>query len=203
MSQKQKAQPPSEGSTLQKALITIERLQKRLEKSEIRYNEPIAVIGMGCRFPGGVNSPEAFWDLLHAGRDVIEEIPPDRWDVDEFYDPEPATHSHHDTCQVCVTQLAGQGDSHAARRTDPAVSGGTGPGERSGPRVAFRVSCVGDADTRQFDWLGSGRARVPEETKAFGAGRATGLRPCRMSTSKSLNPRKNLRVKRRISRRGR
>ncbi|MDF5718965.1 MAG: SDR family NAD(P)-dependent oxidoreductase [Rhizonema sp. PD37] len=49
--------------------------------------EPIAIIGIGCRFPGGANSPEAFWKLLKSGVDAITEIPADRWNVDSFYDP--------------------------------------------------------------------------------------------------------------------
>jgi acyl transferase domain-containing protein/aryl carrier-like protein len=53
--------------------------------------EPVAVIGLGCRFPGGADSPERFWQLLVEGRDAIREVPPDRWDVDEVYDPAPAT----------------------------------------------------------------------------------------------------------------
>lgn len=52
--------------------------------------EPIAIIGIGCRFPGA-NHPEAFWQLLQGGIDAIVEVPHDRWHVDEFYDPEPAT----------------------------------------------------------------------------------------------------------------
>ncbi len=49
--------------------------------------EPIAIIGMGCRFPGGAESPEAFWRVLEEGVDVIKEVPPDRWDVDAAADP--------------------------------------------------------------------------------------------------------------------
>ncbi len=49
--------------------------------------EPIAIIGMGCRFPGGAESPEAFWRILEEGVDVIKEVPPDRWDVDAAADP--------------------------------------------------------------------------------------------------------------------
>lgn len=51
--------------------------------------EPVAIIGIGCRFPGGANSPEAFWELLRQGRDAIVDAPPDRWDLASFYDPDP------------------------------------------------------------------------------------------------------------------
>src|SRR3954464_2581296 len=49
----------------------------------------VAVIGMSCRLPGGIDSPELLWEALLRGDDLITEIPPDRWDVDEHYDPEP------------------------------------------------------------------------------------------------------------------
>ena len=52
--------------------------------------EPIAIIGMGCRFPGA-ESPQAFWELLRSGGDAITEVPTDRWNVEDFYAPEPAT----------------------------------------------------------------------------------------------------------------
>ncbi len=51
--------------------------------------EPIAIIGVGCRFPGAAN-PESFWQLLHDGVDAITEVPPCRWDVDAFCDPDSA-----------------------------------------------------------------------------------------------------------------
>lgn len=52
-------------------------------------DEPIAVIGMGCRFPGGVNDLETFWSLLDGGVDAVSEIPEDRWDVEAYFDPDP------------------------------------------------------------------------------------------------------------------
>ncbi|MBN3888593.1 MAG: hypothetical protein HWQ43_05275 [Nostoc sp. JL31] len=51
--------------------------------------EPIAIVGIGCRFPGGVHSPVSFWDLLQNSRDAITEIPCDRWNVNKFYHPDP------------------------------------------------------------------------------------------------------------------
>ena len=47
--------------------------------------EPLAIVGIGCRFPGKANSPESFWDLLIEGKSGIEEVPDDRWDVDRYY----------------------------------------------------------------------------------------------------------------------
>lgn len=50
---------------------------------------PIAVIGMACRLPGGIDSPQRLWEALVRGEDLVTEIPADRWDADEYYDPEP------------------------------------------------------------------------------------------------------------------
>jgi acyl transferase domain-containing protein len=52
--------------------------------------EPIAIVGLACRFPGA-ESPDAFWTLLSEGGDAIREVPPDRWDADEYYHAEPGT----------------------------------------------------------------------------------------------------------------
>jgi len=55
-----------------------------------RSDEPIAIVAVSCRFPGA-SDPEAFWDLLSGGVDAIREVPEDRFDIDEFYDPDPDT----------------------------------------------------------------------------------------------------------------
>ena len=49
----------------------------------------IAIIGIGCRFPGGVDNAESFWRLLIEGRDAVRDVPPDRWNVERYYDAEP------------------------------------------------------------------------------------------------------------------
>lgn len=64
-------------------------MQAKLEALENRHHEPIAIIGTGCRFPGGVESPEQFWQLLRNGVDAIAPVPQDRWNIDEYYHPNP------------------------------------------------------------------------------------------------------------------
>src|SRR5215207_5884841 len=49
----------------------------------------VAIIGIGCRFPGGINHPAALWKLLVEGREAVTDVPPDRWNVHRFYDAEP------------------------------------------------------------------------------------------------------------------
>jgi amino acid adenylation domain-containing protein len=77
-------------SPLKRALFKLEELQAKLDALERRRREPIAIIGMSCRFPGAEN-PRAFWRLLRNGVDAITEVPQDRWDVEAFYDPSPGT----------------------------------------------------------------------------------------------------------------
>ena len=57
--------------------------------SPVTNKEGIAIIGIGCRFPGGVNDAESFWKLLEEGREGVCDVPADRWNVDRFYDAEP------------------------------------------------------------------------------------------------------------------
>ena len=49
----------------------------------------VAIVGMACRFPGGANDPDAYWELLRVAGDGIVEVPPDRWDGDAYFDPDP------------------------------------------------------------------------------------------------------------------
>ena len=75
---------------LRQALVAIESLEAKLAAARKAANEPIAIVGMACRLPGGIEDPEAYWKLLSEGTDAVREIPADRWDVDAFYDADPA-----------------------------------------------------------------------------------------------------------------
>lgn len=76
-------------SATKQALITIQRLQARIEADELARTEPIAIVGMGCRFPGGADNPDAYWDLLQRGGDAITEVPADRWSAESYFDADP------------------------------------------------------------------------------------------------------------------
>src|SRR4051794_16946108 len=66
------------------ALLALEQ-HEQLEVAR----SPIAIVGMGCRFPGGADSPDLYWRLLREKREAIREVPRDRWDIDAYYDPDP------------------------------------------------------------------------------------------------------------------
>src|ERR1700722_10487999 len=51
--------------------------------------DPIAIIGIGCRFPGNASDPRKFWEMLCKGTDAICDVPNNRWDSKRFYDPDP------------------------------------------------------------------------------------------------------------------
>ncbi len=87
MSNRTKPMDPREA--LLQAVQKIKELRAENEELHARATEPIAVVGIGCRYPGGVQDPESFWQLLVEGVDAIREVPKERWDIDAYYDPDP------------------------------------------------------------------------------------------------------------------
>lgn len=74
---------------LKSALAAIERLQSRIDAADYARHEPIAIVGMSCRLPGGAENPDAYWSLLAEGRDAVSEVPADRWDVEAYHSKDP------------------------------------------------------------------------------------------------------------------
>ncbi len=72
-------------SPLKRALLAMEQLEAELDG----YREPIAIVGVGCRYPGGVRNVEDLWRVVLERTDTITEVPPERWDVDAHYHPDP------------------------------------------------------------------------------------------------------------------
>ncbi len=85
-------EPSSETTQLssqQRLLLAVKQATAKLNEIETANTEPIAIIGTACRFPGGVDTPESYWEFLRESIDGRVEIPKERWDNDRYYNPDP------------------------------------------------------------------------------------------------------------------
>ncbi|MCW2520188.1 MAG: beta-ketoacyl synthase, partial [Mycobacterium sp.] len=79
------APPQDRRAIITDALRKIDHLTARLEIAEEGQTEPIAVVGMACRLPGGVHTPTQYWELLTSGRSGVVRVPSSRWDADAYF----------------------------------------------------------------------------------------------------------------------
>eukprot|EP01136_Pigoraptor_vietnamica_P019836 Opistho-1_new@5747 len=64
--------------------------QVRAQSEHVLRADPVAIVGMACRLPGGADSPDAFWTLLKEGREAIREVPAERWNAEASYSADPS-----------------------------------------------------------------------------------------------------------------
>ncbi|MDT0616325.1 beta-ketoacyl synthase N-terminal-like domain-containing protein, partial [Streptomyces lancefieldiae] len=77
-------------SYLRRAVSDAQALRERVRALEDSARESVAVVGVGCRFPGGASSPEGLWGVVCAGVDAMGDFPGNRgWDIGALYDPDP------------------------------------------------------------------------------------------------------------------
>ncbi|RLP56430.1 MAG: SDR family NAD(P)-dependent oxidoreductase [Ketobacter sp.] len=179
------------------ALKEIKTLKRQLAKFEKTAHEPIAIIGMGCRYPGGSKSPDAFWQNLYNGVDCItQQDNHERWNMDDLYDPNPDTPGKIYSKGLGIIDEPDQFDAEffgvsprEADDIDPQhrlllevchetmETAGYAPGRLSGSRVGVFVGIA----SNDYAHLGSMFGKAEDLTPWQGIGNAMSAAPCRIS----------------------
>ncbi|MFB9493309.1 beta-ketoacyl synthase N-terminal-like domain-containing protein, partial [Nonomuraea dietziae] len=164
---------------LKRVTVELAETRRRLAEEEGRWHEPVAIVGMACRFPGGVTGPEELWDLVASGGDAISGFPADRgWDLEGLFDPDPEASGKSYVRHGGFVHDAGEFDAgffgmspRSALATDPQhrlflescwealERAGIDPGSLRGSRTGVYAGCMYELySTRFLD-------RVPESVE--------------------------------------
>jgi len=167
-----------------RALLAIRKLQERIAELEAGGSRPAAIVGIGCRLPGGVHGPRQLWRLLEAGEDAVAEVPPERWDAAAFHSDDPTAPGRMVTRRAGLLDAVDRFDPHyfglsprEARGMDPqqrlmlevtaeALEDGGLPRERLAGRPVGLF--VGVAES-EYAWITRGERRLADAYTATGA----------------------------------
>ena len=186
-------------SPVKQALLEIRRCAAAWRRPSGCASEPIAIVGLGCRFPGGARDPEAFWRLLRDGVDAVTEVPAERWDIEAYYDPDPDAagkmYTRHGAFLSrgrplrpgVLRHLAARGAQHgpaaaAAARGGLGGAGARRPGAATPVRNADRRVRRASAPATTRTCCAGRRARRPSMPTSA-PGRRTASRPAACPTS--------------------